>query len=55
MRAEEGCEPFITEVAINLDTGAVATARLPGAVPGDFPQVPPALVGEWLQWLDVAQ
>jgi len=46
MTLDEGSSPFLTEVTLDLAAGSATTRRLPGAVPGDFPVVPPSLVGE---------
>lgn len=50
MTLTEESSPFLTEVTLNLADGSATTRRLPGAVPADFPVVPPSLVGELEQW-----
>lgn len=46
MTLDERSNPYLTEVTLDLASGSATTRRLPGAVPGDFPVVPPSLVGE---------
>lgn len=46
MTLDEASSPFLTEVTLDLASGAATVHRLPGAAPGDFPVVPPSLVGE---------
>lgn len=38
--------PYLTEVVMGKATGKASTRRVAG-VGGDFPQVPPSLVGGW--------
>jgi len=49
----EGAEPILTEVTLDMDSGAASVRRLADgeAAYGDFPVVHPGLVGEWLSGL----
>ena len=45
--AQEGTEPYLSEVVLDLADGTSSYRRLPGAVPGDFPVIPAQLQGGW--------